>query len=114
MRFTIALIAVLVAVSSSANDKPRVFISNSESWFAAGGFAVSNGSGGGGFVAGSSSQTGEVIADFAQLCPSVMVTNDKDNASLIVAAGQEFCRTGCWRSGRRGDPQGRQDCSVQA
>jgi hypothetical protein len=64
--------------------KPRVFITDSPSWAAIGGFAVANGSGGGAVAAGSSPQTVEVINDFSKQCPSVIVTNDKANADYVV------------------------------
>ncbi|HEX4277377.1 MAG TPA: hypothetical protein VHZ74_18600, partial [Bryobacteraceae bacterium] len=57
--------------------KDKVYISDSESWAASGGFTMSHGSGGGGFVGGSKPQTVELIKTFGQRCPSVLVTMDR-------------------------------------
>jgi hypothetical protein len=67
-----------------AQDKPRVYITTSESWFAAGGFAVSDGNGGGAMVAGSVPQTVELIENFSKRCPEIVVTSDKNAASYVV------------------------------
>lgn len=73
-----------VTATPAKNKLPRVFITDSQSWAAIGGFSVANGSGGGGIAGGSSPQTVEVIDDFAKKCPGVIVTNDKSNADYIV------------------------------
>lgn len=73
-----------VTPTTAKNKLARVFITDSQSWAAIGGFSVANGSGGGGMAGGSSPQTVEVIDDFAKQCAGVMVTNDKSNADYIV------------------------------
>ncbi len=69
---------------SPVGQKPKVYVSDSSSWEASGGFAVSRGSGGGGFSAGARPQTVEIIKTFGQRCPSVTVTMDKAKAEYVV------------------------------
>jgi hypothetical protein len=66
------------------DTRPRVFVTDSQSWAAIGSFSTANGIGGGGMAGGSSPQTVEVIDDFAKQCVSVTVTNDKSKADYIV------------------------------
>lgn len=75
---------LLCAGSCLAQEKPRVLITNSGSWFVAGGFAVSDGEGGGALAGGSVPQTVELIKQFTNKCPSIIVTSDRSKASYVV------------------------------
>jgi hypothetical protein len=77
-------ILLAVTLPGFAQEKPRIFITDSPSWSAAGGFGTVNSTGAGAIAAGSSPQTVEIIDDFAKLCPNVIVTNDRANADYIV------------------------------
>jgi hypothetical protein len=83
-KIILAEILVLIGVPGFAQEKSRIFITDSPSWSAAGGFGSANGTGAGAIAAGSSPQTVEVIDDFAKQCPSITVTSDKANADFIV------------------------------
>jgi hypothetical protein len=72
--------------------KDKIYISDSESWAASGGFTMSHGSGGGGFVGGSKPQTVELIKTFGQRCPSVLVTMDRIKADYIVLFDRESAK----------------------
>jgi hypothetical protein len=72
--------------------KDKVYISDSESWAASGGFTMSHGSGGGGFVGGSKPQTVELIKTFGQRCPSVLVTMDRIKADYVVLFDRESAK----------------------
>ena len=82
----IILVMILFAATGPAfaQEKPRIFITDSQSWSAVGGFGAANGVATGGIAAGSSPQTVEVVDDFAKQCPSVTVTNDRATADYIV------------------------------
>jgi hypothetical protein len=67
-----------------AQDKPKVFVTNSDSWAAAGSLYGANGVASGMMAGGSSPQTVEVIDRFSKECPAVTVTNNKENASFII------------------------------
>ena len=85
MKITAAVLVVFVAfLSSFAQEKPRVFITDSQSWYVAGGFAVSDGTGGGAMAGGSIPQTVELIENFGKQCPGVIVTIDKNTAAYVV------------------------------
>jgi hypothetical protein len=84
MRSLPIILALALSFTAHAQEKPRIFITNSDSWFAAGGFGVSDGTGGGAMAAGSVPQTVQLIEDFQKSCPSVIVTNDKNNAAFVV------------------------------
>src|SRR6266576_1327483 len=79
----LALTLVLVGVCA-AQAKPRVYITTSDAWSMAGGFAVSDGTGGGVISGGSSPQTVELIQNFMKSCSSVIVTNDRNNANYVI------------------------------
>jgi|ERR1700675_955371 len=78
------LFALLLCGVAFGQEKARIYISDSNSWAASGGFATSNGSGGGSFSAGSKPQTVELIKTFGERCPAVMVTMDKNKADYVV------------------------------
>lgn len=85
MRLSALLIALLILISPVfSQEKPRVFVTNSEGWASAGGFGGSNGTFSGFAAGGSTPQTVEVIDRFAKQCPGVTVTNNKENATFIV------------------------------
>jgi hypothetical protein len=84
MKIVLLILLVMSGVPGFAQEKPRIFITDSPSWSASGGFGAANGTGAGAMAAGSSPQTVEVIDDFAKQCPSVTVTSDKSNADFVV------------------------------
>ena len=70
-------------------EKPRVFITDSQSWemeAAAGGSA---GSFGGASRGGARPQTAEIIKTFGEKCPSVTVNNMREKAAYIVVLDHE-------------------------
>jgi len=76
-------------VAQESGSKPRVYITDSNSWELAGAFGTSGGSGGGGFAGGARPQTAEIIKTFGQRCPEVTVTFDKSKARFIVLLDHE-------------------------
>jgi hypothetical protein len=75
-------------------DKPRVYVTDSQSWEIRGGWSVSgDGSGsisGGGYEAGGARpQTVEIIKTFNQRCPQVIVTNNVQKADFAVTLDHE-------------------------
>jgi len=75
--------------SATTADKPRVFITDSQSWEIAGGGGGSNGNWGAAMRGGARPQTAEVIKTFGQRCPQVMVNNKQDLADYIVLLDHE-------------------------
>ena len=73
----------------STNDKPRVFITDSQSWEMSGSGGGSNGSWGAHSQGGARPQTAEIIKTFGERCSAVMVNNKQDIADYIVLLDHE-------------------------
>jgi hypothetical protein len=85
---------VVASLAVAADDnKTRVFITDSDSWQTSGGFAGGSSGGNGGIVGSSSGgarpQTAEIMKTFAQRCPQVTVTINRDKADYIVILEHE-------------------------
>ncbi len=81
--------AVSQKASSDSADKPRVFITDSQSWDMS---AYSGGgAGGGGSMArgGARPQTAEIIKTFGERCPQVVTNNIQTKADYIVILDHE-------------------------
>ncbi len=88
--------AVLVSayVSLGQNDrKPRIFVTDSQSWEMMGGFSGSAGlysaEIGGGFSGGARPQTAEIMKTFGQRCNESTVTIKRENADYIIILEHE-------------------------
>lgn len=80
---------VALPMATHAQDKPRVFITDSNSWAtrsAAGGSASGFGGAGAG---GARPQTAEIIKTFGQRCPDVIINNRVDVSDYIVELDHE-------------------------
>jgi hypothetical protein len=73
----------------STADKPRVFITDSQSWQISGSGGGANGAWGAQTHGGARPQTAEIIKTFGQRCPQVMVNNKQDMADYIVLLDHE-------------------------
>jgi hypothetical protein len=90
MRLTLSIFFVLgMTVVSWADEKPRVFITDSKSWEISGGFAAGNGAAGGGTRGGARPQTAEIMKTFGQRCPQVTVTMKQEKADYVVMLDHE-------------------------
>ena len=71
------------------SQKPRVFITDSQSW-EIGGYSA-GGSGGGGSMTrgGARPQTAEIIKTFGQRCPDVITNNIQTKADYVVLLDHE-------------------------
>ena len=82
-----------LALSVFAQDKPRVYITDSDSWESSGGFAGATANGSGGIAGGSSGgarpQTAEIMKTFGERCPRVTVTINREKADYIVILQHE-------------------------
>jgi hypothetical protein len=58
-------------------QKPRVFITDSQSWEMEGGIGGTSGGFGGASKGGARPQTAEIIKTFGQRCPQIIVNNNK-------------------------------------
>ena len=69
--------------------KPRVYVSDSQSWQTSGGFGGSRDGFGGASSGGARPQTAEIIKTFNEKCPSCTVTANKDKADYAVILEHE-------------------------
>lgn len=109
MRLTLLVGVLFSMMNAFASEKPRVFIEESETWEIRGGFYghstgsasgyLSNGVGQfssstksrsrGWQVGGSRPQTAELMKNFSEKCPAVVVTNRADLADFVVLFDRE-------------------------
>ena len=92
--FWIAVCTVTLAQNQpssqpSTADKPRVFITDSQSWEMSGSGGGANGAWGAQTHGGARPQTAETIKTFGERCPQVMVNNKQDIADYIVLLDHE-------------------------
>lgn len=86
----------------SGPHKPRVYVTSSDSWVTSGGFAGGasgdansfSSASAGHFSGGSDPQTVEVIKNFMDKCPGVIVTQNKANADYAVLFDREGGKRG--------------------
>jgi AraC-like ligand binding domain len=74
---------------TEGTEKARVFITDSKSWEASGGFA-GNASGFAGYSSGGARpQTAEIVKNFRERCPNYIVTVERENADYFVILEHE-------------------------
>ncbi len=89
MRTIIAVFSLMFAVSGLAQEKPRVFVTDSKSWEISSGAGFSDGTGGGGSRGGARPQTAEIIKTFGERCPQVIINSKQEKADYIVLLDHE-------------------------
>ena len=87
------LFCIAICVATFAQtfqpDKPRVFITDSQSWEMSGSGGGANGAWGAQTHGGAPPQTAEIIKTFGERCPQVMVNNKQNMADYIVLLDHE-------------------------
>ena len=73
----------------TTEEKPRVFITDSQSWETRGAAGGTNGSWGAASAGGARPQTAEIIKTFGERCPQVMVNNREEIADYVVVLDHE-------------------------
>lgn len=87
VKLIVAFISLLG--TTYAQEKPRVFITDSNSWQIVGAAGGSHGNFGASSAGGARPQTAEVIKTFGQRCPEVIVNNRSDASTYIVELDHE-------------------------
>jgi hypothetical protein len=75
--------------AAQVTDKPRVFITDSQSWETRGNAGGANGAFAAHSAGGARPQTAEIIKTFGEKCPTVMVNNIQAKANYIVVLDHE-------------------------
>jgi hypothetical protein len=86
MRKLLGLVAVTIAVAAFAAEKPRVYVTDSNSWEMGGGSASPFG---GETHGGARPQTAEIVKTFNDRCPDVLINNKQDKADYVVVLEHE-------------------------
>ena len=81
MRMKWVLVVMALCVYAQSADKPRVYVSESNSWEMGGG---SSSPFGGDTHGGARPQTAEIVKTFNQRCPDVVINNKQDKADYLV------------------------------
>src|SRR5262245_45692301 len=92
--FCLTLLFAISVAAQEEKQKPRVFISDSESWELAGGFSANKDVAAGTVRGGARPQTAEVIKTFNEKCPDVTVTMKADKADYVVLLEHEGGKPG--------------------
>lgn len=87
--FVTALSQAQTTPDATSTEKPRVFITDSQSWQIESAAGGSGGTFGAYSHGGARPQTAEIIKTFGEKCPSVMVNNMRDKAAYIVVLDHE-------------------------
>jgi len=82
-------VLLLCSALAFADDKPRVFITDSQSWEMSGSAGGSGGTFGAETHGGARPQTAEIIKTFGERCPQVTVNNIQAKADYIVLLDHE-------------------------
>src|SRR3984885_2640959 len=75
--------------TSSDQDKPRIYVTDSNSWSMQGSAGGTNGTFAASSSGGARPQTAEIIKTFGQRCPQVVTNNRVDSANYIVELDHE-------------------------
>ena len=87
--FLMILLMGLTPSTLLAQDKVRIYVTDSDSWSTSGGFASGDDLGLGGSSGGARPQTVEIVKTFNQRCPRLTVTIKKQSADYIVMLDHE-------------------------
>ncbi|WP_353064338.1 PEGA domain-containing protein [Tunturibacter psychrotolerans] len=87
--FALAQQSAAPAVPVSDQDKPRVYITDSNSWSTQSSAGGSHGAFGASSSGGARPQTAEIIKTFGQRCPQITVNNRADASNYIVELDHE-------------------------
>ena len=83
------LIPSVAQTTTAAAPKPRVFISDSQSWETSGNAGGADGTFAAHSAGGARPQTAEIVKTFGERCPGVIVNNKPDRADYVVLLGHE-------------------------
>ena len=77
------------AIAATGAERPRVFITDSQSWQVSGGVGIDAATGGGSVSGGARPQRVEIMKTFSQRCPGVNITMSQEKADFVVLLDHE-------------------------
>ena len=81
--------SMVFAAMSFAADKPRVFVTDSQSWSISSGGGGSSSGFGGKTSGGARPQTAEIVKTFGERCRDVVVNNIREKADYVIVLDHE-------------------------
>lgn len=87
--FLMIACSAIIASSQESNIKPRVFVTDSQSWEIQGSSGGAGGAFGGQVKGGARPQTAEIVKTFGERCPEAIINNRKEKADYIVVLDHE-------------------------
>ena len=88
VKATLALLLLSMVLFADPKDKPRVFVTDSQSWEVSGQVGGVDAVGGS-LNGGARPQTAEIIKTFGERCPDLIVTNKREKADYVVVLDHE-------------------------
>ena len=85
----VAAILALTIFVGAAQEKVRVFLTDSQSWEVKGGAGASDSVGAAHFNGGARPQNAEIAKTFGERCPQLTVTINRERANYIVTLDHE-------------------------
>jgi hypothetical protein len=89
LSLAISLLLISSAAQITTGQRPRVFISDSQSWETSGNAGGANGTFAAHSAGGARPQTAEIIKTFGERCPGVITNNKPDKADYVVLLDHE-------------------------
>ena len=89
MAKTALLLVLIGAVAAADGKKPRLFVTDSQSWETSGGFVAGKNGAVGATHGGARPQTAEIIKTFGERCPDVIVNNKQERANYVILLDHE-------------------------
>ncbi|HWR16729.1 MAG TPA: PEGA domain-containing protein [Terriglobales bacterium] len=89
VRGVVFVVMMAFAAISLAAEKPRVFVTDSQSWSMSGGGGGSSSGFGGGTSGGARPQTAEIVKTFGERCSEVVVNNIREKADYVIVLDHE-------------------------
>src|SRR5438270_4769548 len=83
------ILSLVIPVAAQTAQKPRAFVSDSQSWQMTGSSGGSSSGFGGHTQGGARPQTAEIIKTFGERCPQVTINNKQDKADYVVLLDHE-------------------------
>ena len=85
----LTMFLLTIPLMAQQKGKPRVFVTNSESWEVSGGFGGKREGFGGSINGGARPQTAEIAKTLNKLCPECIVTMKQEKADYILMLDHE-------------------------
>ncbi len=98
--FVVVVLLCILGTLAFAQQKPRVFITDSQSWEVGASAGGADGAFGGSGGGGARPQTAEIVKTFGERCPNVTVNNKREKADYVIVLDHEGGKGGVFRDNK--------------